>query len=113
MAPDPHLRTFDGLAYDFQTAGEFVLARDANGGTFQVQARLSAPQGTRAWSALTELGIQVGADRVTIDATRAAPVWVNGAPLTFTSDTISLADGEINRTSCTAIARSCSTAASP
>lgn len=27
-AGEPHLRTFDGLDYDFQAAGEFVLARD-------------------------------------------------------------------------------------
>src|SRR5262249_13275931 len=35
---DPHLHTFDGLPYEFQAAGEFVLARSTVGG-FEVQAR--------------------------------------------------------------------------
>jgi hypothetical protein len=34
---DPHMRTFDGLAYDLQAAGEFILAADGNG--FVLQAR--------------------------------------------------------------------------
>ncbi|MEL6546680.1 MAG: VWD domain-containing protein, partial [Myxococcota bacterium] len=37
---DPHLDTFDGRAYDFQGAGEFVLARTEG---FEVQARQVPP----------------------------------------------------------------------
>jgi hypothetical protein len=99
MFPDPHLLTFDGLYYSFQTAGEFVLVQDTNGGTFQVQARLSAPSGVSSYSVITEVGIQVGNDVVTIDSTRAAPVWVNGIPQTFTSNQIGLAAGVITETS--------------
>ena len=35
---DPHLFTLDGLAYDFQGAGEFVLVRSVDGG-LEIQAR--------------------------------------------------------------------------
>ena len=68
LYPDPHLSTFDGLFYSFQTAGEFVLVKDTNGGTFQVQARLAAPVGASTYSVITEIGIQVGTDDVTIDS---------------------------------------------
>lgn len=36
---DPHIRTVDGVHYDFQSAGEFVLLRDAG---LELQARQSA-----------------------------------------------------------------------
>jgi len=98
MFPDPHLLTFDGLYYSFQTAGEFVLAEETNGGTFQVQARLAAPVGASTYSVITEVGIQVGHDVVTIDSTRAAPVWVDGQAVTFSGETIGLAGGLITKT---------------
>lgn len=37
---DPHIRTVDGVNYDFQTAGEFVSLRSADG--FEVQTRQTA-----------------------------------------------------------------------
>ena len=95
---DPHIATFDGLYYDFQTAGEFTLTRQTTGGDFTVQARISAPVGVSMYSVITELGIQVGADRVTIDSTRAAAVWVDGTPVSFASGAVKLADGEITQT---------------
>ena len=70
-----------------QTVGEFVLVKDTNGGTFQVQARLAAPVGASSYSVITEIGIKVGSDVVTIDFTRSAPVWVDGQPVTFTGST--------------------------
>ena len=40
---DVHLTTFDGVYYNFQAAGEYVLTRSTVAGdTFQVQARLAA-----------------------------------------------------------------------
>ena len=98
VSPDPHLITFDGLHYDFQTVGEFVLVKDTSGGTFQVQARLSAPENVSNYSVITEIGIEVGEDVVTIDSTRSAPVWVDGQAVTFTGNTIGLADGLITQT---------------
>jgi len=37
---DPHIRTIDGISYDFQAAGEFVAVRGADG--FEVQTRQTA-----------------------------------------------------------------------
>jgi hypothetical protein len=37
---DPHIRTVDGINYDFQTAGEFIALRSADG--FEVQTRQTA-----------------------------------------------------------------------
>lgn len=42
---DPHLHTMDGLAYDLQTAGEFVLLRATDGAPFEIQTR-QAPSAT-------------------------------------------------------------------
>jgi subtilisin family serine protease len=39
---DPHLTTVEGIHYDFQSAGEFVLLRDGNG--TEIQARQSPVQ---------------------------------------------------------------------
>lgn len=39
---DPHLRTFDGLAFDCQAIGEFVMTKSQAAG-FEVQARFSGP----------------------------------------------------------------------
>ncbi|MGB3406290.1 MAG: Ig-like domain-containing protein [Jannaschia sp.] len=36
---DPHLISFDNVAYDFMAAGEFVLARATEGAAYEVQAR--------------------------------------------------------------------------
>lgn len=47
---DPHLRTFDGRHYDFQAAGEFVLAR-ATSDKFEVQVRQEPWEDSR-WVAI-------------------------------------------------------------
>ncbi|MGM0985308.1 MAG: DUF4214 domain-containing protein [Pseudomonadota bacterium] len=39
---DPHLLTFDNVGYDFQAAGEFVLAHATTGDPYTVQARFVA-----------------------------------------------------------------------
>jgi hypothetical protein len=95
--PTRTLIIFDGLYYNLQTAGEFVLAKETNGRTFQVQARLSAPVGASSYSVITGLGIQVGGDVVTIGSTRAQAVWVDGAPITFTDGWFTLAHGLITQ----------------
>ena len=42
---DPHERTADGLEIDFQAAGEFVVARSADG-SVELQARFEVPAAT-------------------------------------------------------------------
>ncbi len=71
---DPHIRTIDGVNYDFQSAGEFVLLRDAG---MELQARQSAvttagPLRTNAHTGLsscvsvtTAVAIRVGEHRIT------------------------------------------------
>src|SRR5882724_3829903 len=71
---DPHITTVDGIHYDFQSAGEFVVLRDADG--LQIQTRQSpvATAGVlaNAYTGLstcvslnTAVAAKVGAHRVT------------------------------------------------
>ena len=81
---DVHLITFDGLHYDFQDAGEFVLAKStALGDDFQVQIRLQSNGGASSVTVTTALAVQLDADRVTFDSTRADMLWINGTPVTL------------------------------
>ena len=75
---DPHITTFNGLTYDFMTYGEFVTARDGQGG-FTVQERhLQAGFGT----AISAVAIGDGTHRVTLTATAITPT----APVTVRVD---------------------------
>jgi Ca2+-binding RTX toxin-like protein len=80
MRGDPHLMTWDGLAYDFQAVGEFVLAESSNGGV-ALQAR-TAPVGDLA-SKITALAALIDGHRVTIDALAAVPLRVDGQVVTL------------------------------
>src|SRR5262245_20742117 len=71
---DPHIRTVDGINYDFQSAGEFVLLRDEG---LEIQARQSpvateAPLPPHPYTGLascvslnTAVAVRVGAQRIT------------------------------------------------
>lgn len=85
---DVHLTTFDGLHYDFQAAGEFILAKSTvPGDSFQVQIRLQPWHNSATVSVTTALGAAVGADRVTFDVTRADTVWVDGQAVALSQGT--------------------------
>lgn len=70
---DPHIRTVDGVSYDFQSAGEFVLLRDEN---LEIQTRQTAvttagPLAANAHTGLsscvsvnTAVALRVGSHRV-------------------------------------------------
>ena len=66
---DPHLTTNDGVRYDFQAAGEFVLAR---GPGLEVQARQEPWETSKYASINTQFAFRVGKARVTIAAGDAA-----------------------------------------
>lgn len=83
---DPHLVTFDGLAYDFQAVGEFVLVRSLDD-SLQVQIRTKPWLSSRDISVMSAAAVAVGADRVMVDADGAFPVQLNGSPLTVTGTT--------------------------
>lgn len=52
---DPHVKTFDGTNYDFQSAGEFVYLRDANGLEIQTRQAPVATVSTPLMNAYTGL----------------------------------------------------------
>ncbi len=93
---DPHLKSFDGSSYSFQTVGEFVLT-SANNGQLEVQVR-QEPQ-SDDFSLNTAVAMRVGQDRVGIytnnqrNANFSSPVLVNGFPVQLTSGTYYLAHG--------------------
>lgn len=78
---DPHLTTFDGLAYDFQGAGEFVLAEQTAGAPLLVQGR-QQPWGGASTRVTVYTGVaaKVGPDRVAVYADRSPLLWINGNP---------------------------------
>lgn len=81
---DPHLVSFDGASYSFQTVGEFVLAKSSTS-NFEIQARQKARSDD--FSLNTAVAMNVGGDRVTIyaedypDNFRNTPVRLNGSPI--------------------------------
>lgn len=84
---DPHLESFDGASYSFQTVGEFDLVK-SNDGLVEVQTRQKAQQDN--FSLNTALAMNVGGDRVGIYAEDApdggvsTPVRVNGMAVDIT-----------------------------
>lgn len=80
---DPHLVTFDGLAYDFQAVGEFVAVRDA-AGAYEIQVRQEPWPRSRVVSLNTAIAMKVGADRVELRQNgRKLRVWVNDQEQTY------------------------------
>lgn len=78
---DPHLVTLDGVRYDFQSHGEFILMESTDSSAFTVQAR---QEGRGCCVAVhTAIAAQVGTDRVGIYAGENPPVRVNGTPLSL------------------------------
>ena len=62
---DPHIQTLDGLGYDFQAVGEFVLIESTSGDDLQVQVR-TAPVGDLV-SVNVAVATLVDGQRVTIN----------------------------------------------
>ncbi len=106
---DPHLTTVDGLHYDFQAAGEFVVLRGDNG--MEIQARQS-PVSTAAafadsYSGLTvgpsintAVAARVGNHRVTLQpdingspAAAGLKLLIDGVPTTLPANGINLGAG--------------------
>ncbi|HWA72477.1 MAG TPA: VWD domain-containing protein [Polyangiaceae bacterium] len=90
---DPHFRTLDGLLYEFQAAGEFILLEAP---AIRVQVR------TERWkmaqvSVVTALSVRVGDERIAIYADRPTPVRVNGEAraLSEQGQSLALASGVV------------------
>lgn len=93
---DPHLSSFDGASYSFQTVGEFVLMRSASQ-NMEIQAR-QQPQ-SDDFSLNTALAMNVGGDRICIYANEKpdnisnCALRLNGYPLYITSSVYYLPHG--------------------
>lgn len=81
---DPHLKSFDGATYSFQTVGEFTLARSASGNVnVQVRQRNQSDD----FSLNTAVAMNVGGDRVCFyahekpDGNTTTPLRINGEPV--------------------------------
>jgi hypothetical protein len=77
---DPHMTTYDGLLYDFQAAGEFVLTTDNQG--FEVQVR-TQPMNTTV-SVTTAVATMVGATTVGVYAGKLPHLHIDGTPIAMT-----------------------------
>lgn len=98
---DPHINTFDGFHYGFQTVGEFILthSRDRN---FEVQARQGQVPNRESLSLNTAVAMRVCDHRVGMYVQDSPDgrslMWVDGAPIDFDDDAYALPDGgEIQR----------------
>jgi von Willebrand factor type D domain len=88
---DPHLVTVDGLHYDFQAVGEFVLVQSLDD-SLAVQVR-TKPWPERPVAANSAVAMQIGTDRVGIYADPTPSVYLNGAQI---SASMSLAAGFVD-----------------
>lgn len=99
---DPHLVSFDGERFAFQTVGEFVLAK-ANTNRFEVQTRQRPVQDD--FSLNTAVAMNVNGDRICLyaedfpDNFRGTPLRVNGQPVDVTNGHYFLPNGGVVRKS--------------
>lgn len=91
---DPHLVTFDGLAYDFQGVGEFVLTHSLDDG-LEIQARMAPWRGSRFLSVHTAFSMQVAGDRIGVYSGRSQALYVNGTPTGIGSGALELSGGGV------------------
>ena len=98
---DPHINTFDGFHYGFQTVGEFILTHARNR-DFEVQARQAQVPNRSSLSLNTAVAMRVCDHRVGMYVQDSPDgrslMWVDGAPIDFVDDAFPLPDGgEIQR----------------
>jgi hypothetical protein len=79
---DPHLVTFDRLAYDFQGAGEYIMVRSLDD-SFEIQARMSPWRNSRVVSINSAVAMNVNGDMVGVYLGRTPSLYVNGLPATL------------------------------
>ncbi|MET8234236.1 VWD domain-containing protein [Micromonospora sp. NPDC005298] len=90
---DPHLLSYDGLHYDFQAAGEFVLTRSTTD-DFEVQVRQTMFPASSVVAVNSAVAVRVAGDRVGVYVTPAGPVVrVNGAAPAPAPDGVKLPRG--------------------
>ncbi len=91
---DPHLITFDGLAYDFQAAGEFVyIESKENPRNMTVQIRQQPWGNSRHVSVVTAVAMSVEGDTIELYPTRDTPLFINKFPTILSSEHMELPNG--------------------
>ncbi|NJN01285.1 MAG: hypothetical protein HC816_01750 [Leptolyngbyaceae cyanobacterium RM1_1_2] len=78
---DPHIQTYDGLHYSFQTVGEFILSKSRDS-SFEVQTRQGRVRDNNGLSLNTAVAMNVCGHRVAVyiedpDGDRET-VWIDG-----------------------------------
>lgn len=95
---DPHLVTFDRVAYDFQAVGEFTLVAAVGGDPLEVQVRQSPMAGSRSASVNSAVAFRIGVHRVALTLTDGATrVHVDGTPIAAPPERTDLAGGGLTR----------------
>lgn len=77
---DPHLKSFDGLRFDFQGAGEYHFARSDEHG-IDIQVRYEPAPGSVFATLTTALAVRVGDTRLTVDVRRAPLIRIDDEPV--------------------------------
>ncbi len=96
---DPHLYTFDNLAYDFQAVGEFLFVKSLDSDNpFEVQVRQKA-WGDRTDIAITQaVAMKVAGDKVGFYSDQGSVAFVNGSPQELAEGNFTLpGGGHINK----------------
>ena len=98
---DVHAVTWDGLAYNFQAAGEFTAAQSTRAGdSYDIEVRLAPWSAGATVSVMTEIAASVGTHRVTFGLNRSDVVFVDGVGRALAvGQSIDLGAGALTETS--------------
>jgi len=78
---DVHMVSYDGIHYDFQADGSYMLTKStAPGDNFQIQIQTAPDAADNAVSFTVLEAAQVGSDVVTFAINRPDTVWIDGTP---------------------------------
>ncbi len=89
---DPHLVTFDRLAYDFQGVGEFILVKSLID-NLEIQSRMAPWGSSRVVSVNSAVAMNVAGDKVGVYVDRSPALYVNGSPTSLGSEALLLPGG--------------------
>ncbi len=91
---DPHFDTFDGLAFDFHGAGEFVLVESTAGAPFQIQTRQEPMEGNCPDVGInTAVAMRIGDARVAFYAGQQSTLRIDGEPANLPGGVLTFSGG--------------------